>query len=298
MRKRKVILLLGIGLRTLPLSESAVVSLRTLLSPICRLKTFDVAGVMRYAVDVRLRLALALVLITPAFGQGRIYAQLGAEDIALEEPTSIEQLHTEKALQFRETRLLGGLYSRGGSEVTELYLLNKTAAPLAVELAAVNRLGRRHPLGELVVRQQRHMALSLKDLLRDADPEFQSGTLEVWFWGDEDSLQAWTITRRGAQSLGLPLQLADKPANAPVLSFWDVRSGRGAGSANPMFYLHNGGTLATGFTARLSGGNRFSATVAPGASLRLDPRSLGARGQKGWIEIEQNSATTPLLSRG
>jgi hypothetical protein len=242
---------------------------------------------------VRFILVVMMLLIGLQISAGR---DDGRDQAALE----VERFKTSRLASAAPVSLLSPYFSVQDGEDTQLYLLNTFADPVEIDVTVLSSLGDVLPLGRFTVEVTSHLALSLRELLEDADPPFAWGSLRVEYFGDPEMLQGWAVLKQASQVMEWPLGSQEEKTSTLLSSFWDTR--QFGEQVRPSFIITNKGMAPV--TATIIFGQKLKerireTRVLPGlTSYRFEP-PFDHRGlSHGWVRIQTPGSPGALSGLG
>lgn len=219
------------------------------------------------------------------------------------EQVDMERYRAQRLAQARPMSLFGAHYSVEGDSGATLYLVNKIADPVMVELYAHGDAGQVLPFGRHILEPNRHLSVSLEEALGFAPPEARTGFLRVEYRGDEDTIQGWLILRRQDDLFEVPLTSPAAVSGPRLTSFWDARPIAGATSqAAPVYHLLNTSTAPVTASVRIrQAGNvvgEETVKIMPSARMTFRPQRAGKSMVFGALEIIHDEEPGALLGFG
>ena len=207
----------------------------------------------------------------------------------------VEELREQRRAQAVPTDIVTPFYSVTGSDETDLYILNNISDPVRVEVAAFDPRGRVLPLGSYDVGPARHLFLPLREAIRAGGPGFHRGSLRISFLGDDETVQAWAVLRRGRQVVELAFESASASSGNELLTFWEAST---APAAAPVFFVLNAGNRPLTYAVETGLGKKEAGatgrTLNPGQSHRFSPGGVG----KQWLRITHDGELGALRMVG
>jgi hypothetical protein len=237
-------------------------------------------------------LALCLLVASPAYA-----AEVGA--VLSPAQQEAERLRALRQALAQPVDLFCPFFSVRSDASTDLFLLNTTADPLAVDLFALTRGGSELPLGRYAIDGSQHLFLSLRQLL--AGSAVEEGSIRLSLLGDADSLAAWAVVGSGRQAFEIPFSSPTQATSTTLLSFWDSALAGGRGQP-PEVELRLLSTVdhPVFFSLTFANGTQrprvVRGTLAPGATERVVvPADLRTRG---WVRLEHDGDPGSVLALG
>ena len=243
-------------------------------------------------------LFLLPILLSPP----QVWADRSAPRLAVEPPRSewFEARLAEQRATASWVRLVSPFYAIDETLNTYLYVVSVFAEPIEIEVIANSRKGDQRSLGSFTLAPTSHRTLSLRELLGDAGEPFQSGSLEVRFWGNVMMIEAWGVLRMGGQYVEWPFSRLGAYSSTTIASFWDTRA-LGT-SVRPRYYLLNPTDAPVEYSLALGQAQRAliteTRTLHARESAVLTPRFPATEPTHGWIRIEHGGEPGPLVALG
>ena len=195
----------------------------------------------------------------------------------------------------RPMHFVAPYFSIADGDSATLYLMNATAFPQTLDIAAVSPDGETLALGQYLAEPQRHLAVDLTAVIPENQPEFHRGSLSVRLLGDPQALAGWVVLRRGIQTLEVPLSSAAKTPGE-LLSFWSPTPG-----AEARYHLLNSGEVPVAYRVELGRGGetlaRKNGHLMPGERQTLRP-AVVAGSAEGWIRVKPRGKAGSLTVFG
>ncbi|MEM8963642.1 MAG: hypothetical protein AAGD38_19320 [Acidobacteriota bacterium] len=211
----------------------------------------------------------------------------------------MERLRAERMANAEPTRLASAHYSIAGKDNTVVYMINKVADPIEVELSVLADNGDLLGIGRFLLEPNRHTTVPLRDALASAGAAYRQGSLRLDFNGDPDMVQAWAVLERGRQLVELPLKVVGVEQAWQRLAFWDARP---FGGASPSFYVVNASDVAVDYDLRLGQDgelmHRQQGILAAGERQVVTPGSVALSLDHGWLWLETDGVPGSVMAVG
>jgi len=179
----------------------------------------------------------AALLIVSASGP------VSASDLVPGPTPEMQQQRRVRWMESSDQVLVAPYYSTQGRNAARLVLMNRFAEPIDYQVRALSSQGRSFPLGGDTLPGRGVIEVDLSEALSIAPPPFQSGSVEVTYFGDSEMAQAWVLLSGDRGDLEELLVKRSKVLGNDTIAYWDVSMFQKIGGAEPLFAIHNAGEV-------------------------------------------------------